>query len=77
MSAYDSDATNVPTFLREIAERCRLRSRNCFDLAAASDLRVLADDLDSKANTLEAPDANGARRSQGNGHSRPIYPVLN
>jgi hypothetical protein len=71
MSAYDSNATDLPTFLRQMAKRCRTRSQNCFDLAAARDLRLLGDDLDKKADTLEPPGANEGRRSQRNG---PHFP---
>jgi hypothetical protein len=49
----NSDAANIPTFLREMAARCRARSQNCFDLAAAQDLRLLADDLDLRAAAFE------------------------
>ena len=57
---------DVATFLRTMAARARFRSTNCFDLAAASELRSLADDLDSKATSLEPAFRNGDMRP-GNG----------
>jgi hypothetical protein len=42
----------LSTFLREMAARALFRSRNCFDLAAANELRLLAYDLEKKGNKL-------------------------
>jgi hypothetical protein len=36
-----------------LASRCHSLSRNCFDLAAASELRRLGEELDAKAAEIE------------------------
>lgn len=41
------------SFLRGLASRCHSLSRNCFDLAAASELRRLGEELDAKAAEIE------------------------
>jgi hypothetical protein len=40
-------------FLRELAARCRMASRNCFDLKAQQELREIGDQLAIKADELE------------------------
>ena len=40
-------------FLRGLASRCHLLSRNCFDLSAASELRRLGEELEAKASEIE------------------------
>jgi hypothetical protein len=39
---------DLSTFLREMAARALFRSKNCFDLAAANELRLLAYDLEKR-----------------------------
>ena len=56
-------------FLREIAARALFRSKNCFDLSAAHELRLLASDLEKKAASLEAPDPSSYVTKLGNGRS--------
>ena len=41
-------------YLREQAATCMLWSRECFDLATATRLRLLAEDFLAKANELES-----------------------
>jgi len=40
-------------FLRELAARCRMASRNCFDLKAQQELREIGDQLSIKADELD------------------------
>jgi hypothetical protein len=40
-------------YLRELAQRCRYWSRNCFDLSAAREFRTLADDLTRTSGEFE------------------------
>ena len=60
---------DLSTFLREMAARALFRSRNCFDLAAANELRLLAYDLEKKATSLDAPDPSSQTIGPGNGQS--------
>jgi hypothetical protein len=46
----------LPEFMREIARRCRFRSRETFDLTAAQELRQMAADLEDKALRCEGID---------------------
>ena len=39
----------LPEFMREVARRCRFRSRETFDLTAAQELRQTAADLEDTA----------------------------
>jgi hypothetical protein len=47
----------LPDYLRELALRCRVWSRDSFDLKAAERLRLLAEELTAKANALERESA--------------------
>jgi hypothetical protein len=60
---------DLSTFLREMAARALFRSKNCFDLAAANELRLLAYDLEKKATSLDAPDPPSQTIRSGNGQS--------
>ena len=42
--------SSLSDYLYAVARRCRFRSRNTLDLAAAADLRELSEELDAKAN---------------------------
>lgn len=42
--------SSLSDYLHAVARRCRFRSRNTLDLAAAADLRELSEELDAKAN---------------------------
>ena len=70
MSKQHDEPSDVPAFLRTVAERCRFRSQNCFDLVAAAELRTLADELDSKAARLNVP-AQNQQTTQSNGRQSP------
>jgi hypothetical protein len=49
----------LPDYLRELALRCRVWSRDSFDLKAAERLRLVADELTAKAEAVERTSANG------------------
>jgi hypothetical protein len=70
VSQQQDEKSDVPAFLRGVAERCRFRSKNCFDLVAAVELRTFADELDSKAARLEMP-AQIQHALQSNGRQSP------
>jgi len=40
--------------LKRLAERCYSASRKCFDLSAATELRIIGDELSTKAAELES-----------------------
>jgi hypothetical protein len=40
-------------FLRELAVRCQLAARNCFDLKGQQQLREIGEELSKKADELE------------------------
>ena len=44
----------VPDYLRKQANKCLSWARDCFDLETATRLRLLADELRTKANEIEA-----------------------
>jgi hypothetical protein len=46
--------TQLPTYLRVQADRCRRLSRSCMDLTTARDLRIMADEYFLAASNLEA-----------------------
>lgn len=43
-----------PVYLRQQADRCQQLSRNCMDLGAARELRLMADEYCFEATKLEA-----------------------
>ena len=53
----------LPEFMREVARRCRFRSRETFDLTAAQELRQTAADLEDKAFQCEGIDCDDEPRS--------------
>ena len=61
----------LPEFMREIARRCRFRSRETFDLTAAQELRQMAADLENKALRCEGIDCDDEERSTAH-HRRPF-----
>ena len=53
----------LPELLREIARRCRFRSRETFELRPAQELRQMAADLEDKALRCEGIDCDHEQRS--------------
>jgi hypothetical protein len=47
----------LPAYLRLQADRCQRLSRNCMDLGAARDLRVMAEEHYAEASKIEAESA--------------------
>jgi hypothetical protein len=65
----DFQNTDVCIFLREMAARALFRSKNCFDLSAAHELRLLATDLEKKATSLDGPGLHSYVTKLGKGQS--------